>query len=37
MVKAHCRPIGRDVAVLAGVRGLQVSGRLARRDGAVVT
>ena len=37
MIKAHCRPVGGNVAVLAGVRGLQVSSRLARRDGAVVT
>ena len=37
MVKAHCAPVGRDVAVLTGVRGLQVSGRFACRDGAVVT
>ena len=37
MVKAHRGPVGRDMAVLAGVRGLQVVGRFAGGDGAVVT
>ena len=37
MIKAHRAPVGRDVAVLAGVRGLQVSGRLAGGNRPVVT
>ena len=37
MIEAHRGPVGRDVAVLAGVRSLQVRGSFTRRNRPVVT